>query len=60
VIGVGNGDPTSHEPDRASQRRAFNGLAQVLVQSGGGAGPIRIAAAAEGLQPGALTLLAGG
>jgi beta-galactosidase len=60
VIGVGNGDPTSHEPDRASQRRAFHGLAQVLVQSGGGAGPIRITAAAEGLQPGALTLLAGG
>jgi beta-galactosidase len=26
VIGVGNGNPTSHEPDVASQRKAFNGL----------------------------------
>ena len=57
VIGVGNGDPTSDEPDRASQRHAFNGLAQALVQSSGGAGPIRVTATAEGLRPGSLALL---
>ena len=33
VIGVGNGDPSSHEPDRASKRKAFNGLCMALVQS---------------------------
>ena len=39
IIGVGNGDPTSHEPDKGSKRSLFNGLAQVIVQSQrGGAG----------------------
>ena len=33
IIGVGNGDPTSHEPDTASKRSLFNGLALVIVQS---------------------------
>ena len=28
IIGVGNGDPSSHEPDKASERKAFNGYAQ--------------------------------
>ena len=49
VIGTGNGNPTSHEPDKASQRTAFNGLAQVLVQSTGTAGEIVLTASAEGL-----------
>ena len=31
VAGVGNGDPASHEPDRASQRSAFNGWCMALV-----------------------------
>lgn len=33
VIGVGNGDPSSHESDKASQRHAFSGLARCIVQS---------------------------
>ena len=33
IIGVGDGDPSSHEADKASQRSVFNGLAQVIVQS---------------------------
>ena len=32
VIGVGNGNPNSLEPDSASERRAFNGLAQAIVR----------------------------
>ena len=40
LIGVGNGDPTSHEPDKASTRRAFNGSAMALVQSSGAPGPV--------------------
>src|SRR5262249_37760853 len=35
ILGVGNGDPSSHESDKALQRRLFNGLAMVLVQSTG-------------------------
>ena len=33
VIGVGNGDPSCHEPDKASKRSAFNGLCVAIVQS---------------------------
>ena len=36
IIGVGNGDPSSHEPDKcvdgAWQRSLFNGKCQVIVQ----------------------------
>ncbi|HJT73310.1 MAG TPA: beta-galactosidase GalA, partial [Chitinophaga sp.] len=28
IIGTGNGDPSSHEPDKASQRMTFNGYCQ--------------------------------
>jgi len=51
IIGVGNGDPNSHEPDKASERSLFNGLAQVIVQSRReGRGVIRLRATAPGLQ----------
>jgi hypothetical protein len=34
ILGVGNGDPSSHEADKGnSQRSVFNGLAEVIVQS---------------------------
>ncbi|MDP3803586.1 beta-galactosidase GalA [Brevundimonas sp.] len=59
VIGVGNGNPVSHEPDRASQRRLFNGLAQAIVQTGRRAGPIRLLARADGLAPATLDLASG-
>ena len=47
VIGVGNGNPNSLEPDVASERRAFNGLAQAIVRVG--RGPVDIAVASAGL-----------
>jgi beta-galactosidase len=33
ILGVGNGDPSCHEPDKANQRSAFNGLCQVILQT---------------------------
>jgi beta-galactosidase len=51
VLGVGNGDPSCHEPDKASQRSAFNGLAQVLVQTTRKPGGIKLTAEADGLRP---------
>jgi beta-galactosidase len=55
-IGVGNGDPSSHEPDRVApgskdpwKRKAFNGLCMVLVQAGADAGAIAVTASAPGL-----------
>ena len=56
IIGVGNGDPSSHEPDHASKRRAFNGLCMAIVQSTNEAGDIRIVATAQGLTSTALTI----
>ena len=51
VIGVGNGDPSCHEPDKASERSAFNGLCMAIVQSRRGeAGAISVTVAADGLE----------
>lgn len=50
IIGVGNGDPSSHEPDKAEKRRAFNGLCAAVVQSCGKAGKITFKAVAPGLK----------
>ena len=33
IIGQGNGNNTSHEPEKGNHRRLFNGLAEVIVQS---------------------------
>lgn len=47
VTGVGNGNPNSLEPDVATQRKAFNGLAQAIVRVG--RGPVDVSVASEGL-----------
>lgn len=47
IIGTGNGNPTSHEPDKASQRKAFNGYCQILVQSDKTPGEIRLKATSD-------------
>jgi len=56
IIGVGNGDPSSHEadkcPDGAWQRRLFNGKCQVIVQAGAKPGMIKFDAKAVGLWSG--------
>jgi len=49
IIGTGNGNPTSYEPDKANQRMAFNGYCLVLVQSDKTAGEIRLKASSETL-----------
>jgi len=50
IIGVGNGDPSSHEPDKATQRKLFCGYAQVIVQSTTAPGKLRLTASADGLK----------
>jgi len=46
IIGVGNGDPSSHEPDKYPgndwQRSLFNGKAQVIIQPGSGKATLRV------------------
>ena len=57
IIGVGNGDPSSHEPDKVFdsswQRHLFNGHCQVILQSGIQVSMIHFEAKAEGLYGGA-------
>jgi len=49
IIGTGNGNPSSHEPDKAMRRMAFNGYCLVLVQTERQAGTIKLKASAEKL-----------
>ena len=49
LLGVGNGDPSSHESDRGPVRRAFNGRCMAIVQARREPGTIRIEASAPGL-----------
>jgi beta-galactosidase len=56
IIGVGNGDPNSHEPEKGNARSLFNGLAQVIVQAGTGRGRIVMTATAPGLKPARLVI----
>ncbi|HEU5359432.1 MAG TPA: DUF4982 domain-containing protein, partial [Gemmatimonadales bacterium] len=49
LIGVGNGDPSSHESDRGPTRRAFNGLCCAIVQASRRSGEILVHATAPGL-----------
>jgi beta-galactosidase len=55
LIGVGNGDPSSHEPDQASRRSAFNGLAQAIVQTTVKGGNIKLKAESAGLKTASIT-----
>lgn len=56
VAGVGNGDPSCHEPDKASQRSAFHGLCMVLVRAAGTPGTIQLQASSPGLKSASMTL----
>ena len=58
VAGVGNGDPSSHEPDKAKQRHAFHGKCLVIVGANEQPGAIRLTAAAPGLNGASLSLKA--
>ena len=49
IAGVGNGDPSSHEPDKAASRHAFNGLCLAVIQAGEAPGPVQLTATADGL-----------
>ncbi len=56
IIGVGNGDPNSHESEKGNARSLLNGLAQIIVRSGTGRGRVAIRAEAAGLKPARLVI----
>lgn len=61
IIGVGNGDPSSHEPDQCPdgnwQRHAFNGKCQVIVQAGKSKGSVTLEAQSNGLNTAKIQLI---
>ncbi len=63
ILGVGNGDPGSHEPDTfpagaAWTRSLFNGYAQVIVQGARTPGRVVLRAKGSGLPPAELEITA--
>lgn len=56
LIGVGNGDPSSHEADKGTTRRLFGGLCAAIVQSRSEPGDLRLEATSPGLQPAAIVI----
>ena len=49
LIGVGNGDPTDHAPDKGASRKAFCGYCMALVQASKTGGSITVEATSLGL-----------
>jgi beta-galactosidase len=59
IIGVGNGNPSSHDADKGAQIPLFNGLAQVIVQSTNVAGAVVLTASSAGLPTTNITIVEG-
>ena len=56
IAGVGNGDPSSHEPENSDRRKAFNGRCLVLVQAMEKPGEIKLTAKTLGLRHASIVL----
>lgn len=56
LLGVGNGDPNSHDPDISSSCNLFHGRCQLLVRAKHGAKKVMIRAASHALRPSELTM----
>lgn len=60
ILGVGNGDPSSHEADKCNdnqwQRFLFNGHCQVILQAGKTTGTLTLEALADGLESATLEI----
>ena len=59
ILGVDNGQPDSHESYKGNSRRAFSGLALVLLQPSGSNGSITLSASSPTLAPAQLTIRVG-
>ncbi|BCM89724.1 beta-galactosidase BoGH2A [Abditibacteriota bacterium] len=57
-LGVGNGDPSSHEADKANARRAFHGRALLVLGAARTAGSIQVTASTPGLKSATVSLTA--
>ncbi len=57
IAAVGNGNSATTEPFQASYRKAFNGLAMLIIRSKRDAGEIQISATSDGLKAGSAKLV---
>lgn len=56
IAGVDNGFQASHEPFKATYRKAYNGKCLAIVQTTGNSGVIRLTATSAGLAPATVNL----
>jgi beta-galactosidase len=59
ILGVDNGQPDSHESYQGPRRKAFNGLALVVLQSTGVPGTVTLSASSPALSPAHLDIEVG-
>lgn len=51
ILGVGNGNPADHDPDKADNRTSFHGRCIAVIEAGTNAGVLELTAASPGLTP---------
>jgi beta-galactosidase len=57
LIGLGNGNPNCHEPEKGNHHSVFNGLAQVILQTQeNSSGTLTLRATSDGLKPAEITI----
>jgi beta-galactosidase len=49
ILGVGNGNPSDHDPDKADERRAFHGHCMAVVQAGSRPAVLQLTVTSPGL-----------
>ena len=49
ILGVGNGDPSDHDPDRADNRKTFHGRCVVVIEAGAQPTEMKLVASSPGL-----------
>lgn len=49
ILGVGNGNPADHDPDKSNGRNAFHGHCMAIVEAGSQPGTLRLTAVSPGL-----------
>jgi beta-galactosidase len=54
ILGVGNGDPSDHDTDKADNRKAFHGHCIVVIEAGSQLGPLQLTATSPGLSSGSV------
>ena len=50
ILGVGNGDPSDHDTDKANNRKAFHGHCIAVVSAGSKPGVLELTASSPGLK----------